>query len=222
MKRLFAIAFLLMLAGCAGTTTYLDGNMMSGTHVYLMRGMGPSVWSYGVDEIGQAAAKIPGVTGVAVYDYTQDQEIVDEIAVEPPSVRVVVGGYSCGANTTTVVGAAVKRLIQMIAVIQASVWCGGTYLTPNVLKVQETYNPNFAETFGLGAYQLQPGPGFNPANETFIVRPDCHPCADTDPDAQNDVLDAIREATSEPLSVRFGAALRATPKVIVRYHGQRR
>lgn len=225
MKKLYyaiaAIVAVLGLVGCAGMTPYLNGSATSGTHVYLMRGMGPSVWSYGVDQIGAAAAKIPGVTKVAVYDYTQDQTIVDQIAADPPAVRVMVGGYSCGANTTTVVGAAVKRLIQMIAVIQASVWCGGTYLTPNVLKVQETYNPNFAETFGLGAYQLQPGPGFNPANLTLIDRPDCHPCADTDPDAQNDVLDAIREATVMPLSARFGAALGAKPKMLVRYHNQR-
>lgn len=226
LKRHIAVtAVALALFGCAGTTTYLQTvNATAGVFVRLMRGMGPSAWSYGVDDIGQRAAKIPNVAYVSVSDYTQDQQIADAVDADPPGAVEIVGGYSCGANASTVIGTAVKRNLYIV-VIQPSDWCGGTYLTPNVLRAQETYNPMFAETAGLGAYQLQPGPGFPASRLTLVDRPDCHLCADTDPDAQNDVLDFISSVASPAAGHRMAAALGPRPKAgavtITRRAGQR-
>lgn len=226
MKRaLFGIVFAVFLSGCAGTVVIPvpHPSASSGTHVWEMRGMGPGIWSEGMNEIGAQEAQIPGVTQVTLFDYSQTQAIADAINADPPNVREVIEGYSCGANASPVVGAGVTRHVDAIAVIQASEWCGGTYLTPNVGYVQETYNPYFIETFGLGAYQLQPGPNFNPNNVTYIVRPDCHPCADVDPDAQADLVAATRRVAGNSLGAVMHLKRRVpgATNVLVRYHGQK-
>ena len=232
--RLAVLFSLSLLVGCAtgsgggtssyGVTYYLNGSSTTGTHVYLERGLGGYALGPGVDEIGQLAAKIPGVTRVVVTEYTQGQDIADLANQDPSSVAVVIGGSSCGANGAPGTAAAVARTVQMLPVIQASLWCGNFPIPKQVHKAQETYNPTCAQTAGLGCKLLEPGPGFNPANFTVIDRPDCHPCADTDPDAQNDMLDAIRSVTNKGASIRYGAVVK--PKLsgiqhITRYHGQR-
>lgn len=190
-----------------------------------MRGLGGAALSPGVDQIAALVAKLPGVTQVQVYEYTQAAQIAAEVSAEPSTVKEVIGGYSCGANASPVAAAAASpRVIAMVAVIQASRWCGGTPLTPNVLKAQETYNPNCADTFGLGCKELDVGPGFDPANLTIIVRPDCHPCADVNPDAQNDIVLAVRSVTNASAAKKFAAVRgRRVPGAvnrIIRYRGQ--
>ena len=210
------IAVALSLAGCAGQRTYLNTSSTSGLHVRLEGGLGPSAWSVGMDDFGQQAAKLPGVTRVDVYDWYQSQTVIGDINAEPPTVRQFVGGYSCGANNTPNVIANLK-VHASAAVIQASDWCGQTTLGSNVDAFQETYNTNFIETFGLGAYQIPAGAGFA-GTATYINRPDAHLSAATDPDAQADVLIAIKRATLA--SSRLHGRRSPVISRIVRYHGQ--
>lgn len=207
-----------------GVTTYLNTSATTGTHVYLERGLGGYALGPGVDEIGQLATKIPGVTRVVVTEYTQGQAIANFANADPTSVHVVIGGYSCGANSAPGTAAAVARPVDMLPVIQASLWCGDYPITKNVRRAQETYNPTCIQTAGLGCKLLSLGPGFDPANFTVIDRPNCHPCADTDPDAQNDVLDAIRSVTNPMAMTRYRAVLglkQHEVRHITRYHGER-
>ena len=208
MGVIFAMLFF-ALCGCADMVSSFrttPASAVVGTHVRLMRGLGGAALSPGVDQIGAMAAKINGVTLVKVYDYTDTQQIADEVNAEPSSIKEVIGGYSCGANASPVAASGVRRTINMVAVIQASVWCGGVPLGKNVLAAQETYNPNCAQTAGLGCKLLDLGPGFNPSHFTVIDRPDCHPCADVDPNAQADIIAAIRSVTSPLASAKFSAA----------------
>lgn len=234
MSRYWLLASLL-LAACAttaqvggqspfGVTTYLNSNAAAGTHVYLERGLGGYALGPGVDEIGVLATKVPGVTRVVVTEYTQGQAIADLANRDPLVVRIVIGGYSCGANGAPGTAAAVARPVDMLPVIQASLWCGDYPISRNVRKAQETYNPDCFQTAGLGCKLLSLGAGFDPANFTVIDRPDCHPCADTDPNAQNDMIDAIRSVTNSAASAKYGAVL--GPKLheirrVTRYNGQR-
>ena len=231
LRRLILTSFL--LSACAttpsgpspyGVTTYLDVSATTGTHVYLERGLGGYALGPGVDEIGQLAMKIPGVTRVVVAEYTQGQNIADLANADPPTVRVVVGGYSCGANGAPGTAAAIARSVDMLPVIQASLWCGNYPITRNVLKAQETYNPQCVQTAGLGCMLLTTGPGFNPSNFTVIDRPDCHPCADTDPDAQNDMVLAIKSVTSiaasHKMAIAFGRHVPGAINHVTRYHNQ--
>lgn len=223
MKRLLVLPLFLCLASCAGVTTYVDTAPDTGTHVRLLRTMGGELASPGIDEIAAQEAKLPGVTLVKVYEYTQTQQVADEISAEPASVREVIEGGSCGANASPVAAAGTRHVIAMVAVIQASEWCGGlTPLGANVLAAQETYNPDCADTLGLGCAIMTTGPGFPPSRFTVIVRPDCHPCAFVNPDAQADMVDAVRSVTTA--SGRLALRVGKTPgriNFIVRHHGER-
>lgn len=222
----FGILFIaLFLAACAtssGTVPVTDPSATSGTHVRLMYGMGGEALSPGIDTIGAKAAQIPGVTMVKLYDFTATQQIADEVNAEPLTVKEVIVGYSCGANAAPVVGAGITRSVDAIAVIQASIWCVGTAISANVKFAQETYNPVCWQTIGLGCKLLDLGPGFNPNNFLVIDRPDCHPCADTDPNAQADVLSAITRVASGA-SMKLKETLRVPGAInhITRYNGQK-
>ena len=226
-----ALTTLMLLGACSMMPTAyptVSSPPPSGTHVRLMRGLGGAALSPGVDQIAASAAKIHGVTLVKVYEYTQTQQIADEINAEGLDIKEVIGGYSCGANASPVVASGVSRSIDMLTVIQASEWCGGVPIPKNVKRAQETYNPDCAQTAGLGCKELELGPGFNPANFTVIIRPDCHPCADVNPDAQADMLRAISSVANPApttLAHSFLAPSRAPARKhqvnrVVLYHGQ--
>lgn len=186
---------------------------------------GESLDNGGMDQIAAKVANIPGVTKVTMYQYYATGAAAGAISADPPSVKEAVIGFSCGANASPVVAAGTRHRVDVVAVIQVSEWCGGTPLTANVARAQETYNPNCLDTGGLGCGRLVPGAGFDPANLTFIERPDCHTCSDHDPDAQQDIVQAVAAVASSSAKTRLRAALGlgapAAIRIITRYHGQR-
>jgi len=236
MKHFAAVLLALFLAGCAtsGPTPLSGGGPVSvvsdisdttGTHVAVMLPLGnESLDNGGMDHIAALTAAIPGVTRVQIYDYYQTQAAADAISADPAGVKEIVIGFSCGANASPVVAAGTSHRVNLVAVIQVSEWCGGVDLTGNVLRAQETYNPNCLDTGGLGCGRLVPGPSFNPSNLTFIERPDCHICSDHDPDAVNDIVSAVKTVVNVSSSLRMRAAIgKRIPgaiNIITRYHGQ--
>lgn len=193
----------------------------AGTRVWLMYGWGDNAFgsSRGVDEIAAKARLIPGVTFVHVYNWWQTQQIANEIMASPSSDKIVVGGYSCGANSSTVIAVGLNghRKINTIADIQQSLWCGGYPLYGNVAYGQLTY-AGCLITLGFGCKPLTAGQGFT-GRIKMIRRPDLHPLADTDPDAQADVLGAIAATAGSAKAFRLvkGPAVQE----VTRYHGQR-
>jgi hypothetical protein len=220
--RKLVILIPLLLCGC-GTTVVsypvAHPSATTGEHVRLFNGLGNATTSPGIAQIATRAAQTPGVTQVQVYNYYMTQQAADDANAEPSTVKQFFGGYSCGANATPATGNGVKHPVWE-AVIQASVWCGAYAFGQNVNVFQETYNPSWFETLGFGAYKVPAGPGFT-GTASYINRPDCHPCADTDPDAQNDVLGVIRSVAAQSASARLKAHFKPVIRDVIRYHGQR-
>jgi hypothetical protein len=167
----------------------------AGTRVWLMYGWGDNAFgsSSGIDDIAARARTIPGVTHVTVHNYWDTTTIYNEVMAAPATDRIVLGGYSCGANSATVVARAlwqVGRKAHTIANIQMSKWCGGDALESNVHYGQSTYNADCAQTLGLGCKPLEAAPSFL-GQINNIHRPDSHGAADNDPVTQDDVLKAI-------------------------------
>ena len=167
----------------------------AGTRVWLMYGLGDNAFgsSSGIDEIAARARNIPGVTQVNVRNYWDTQTIYNEVMASPTTDRIVLGGYSCGANSATVVARGLwqsGRKAHTIATIQMSKWCGGDALESNVTYGQGTYNADCSQTWGLGCKPLEPAPSFL-GKIVNINRPDSHGYADNNPAAQDDVLKAI-------------------------------
>ena len=229
MRLTIMIVLFGILGGCVPSSLPVDlvSNISAttGTHVTALLPLGnESLDNGGIDHIAALTSQLPGVTRVAIYDYYQTQAAADAIDADPVSVKEAIIGFSCGANASPVLAAGVNHRVDVIAVIQVSEWCGITPLSGNVLRAQETYNPNCFDTGGLGCGKLVPGPQFNPSNLTFIERPDCHICSDHDPDAINDVVSAVAAVTNSSLSRRLkntlGKRVPGVPNIIVRYHRQ--
>jgi len=185
MSRLFISLIALLLAWPA----------QAGTRVWLMYGWGDNAFgsSSGIDEIAARARTIPGVTHVTVRNYWDTTTIYSEVLASPSTDRIVLGGYSCGANSATVVARALwqaHRTVHTIANIQMSLYCGGDALESNVHYGQSTYNADCRQTLGLGCKPLEPAPSFA-GTINNINRPDSHGYADNDPATQQDVLAAI-------------------------------
>src|SRR6516165_10718965 len=150
----------------------------AGTRVWLMYGWGDNAFgsSSGIDEIAARARTIPGVTHVTVHNYWDTQTIYNEVLAAPASDRIVLGGYSCGANSATVVARAlwqISRHVHTVANIQMSLYCGGDALESNVSYGQSTYNADCHQTWGLGCKPLEPAPSFL-GTINNINRPDSH------------------------------------------------
>jgi hypothetical protein len=143
----------------------LSSQSRAATRVWLMYGWGDNAFgsSRGIDEIAARARTIPGVVHVNVRNYWDTTTIYNEILAAPANDRIVLGGYSCGANSATVVARAlwqVSRKVHTIANIQMSLWCGGDALESNVKYGQSTYNADCRQTLGLGCKPLQGAPSF--------------------------------------------------------------
>ena len=170
------------------------------TRVWGMYGYGDN-WrgtSAGIDEIAEEARTIPNVEFVHVFNYWQTQDVADEIMGSPAETRIVIYGYSCGANAVTVIahGIASQRPIDAVLGLQESLWCGGNEIAPGVIYAQETYG-GCAQTLGLGCKKFVAAPGFT-GQILNINRPERHGTADNDPEYQQDILNAIYEVAAPP------------------------
>jgi hypothetical protein len=198
MKRLaeallaLLVLFLFLLAPAAAQTP---------TQVWGLYGWGDN-WhgtSSGVDEIAEQARTIPGVQFVHVHNYWETQIVYDAILAAPPDVKIAIYGYSCGNNALPVIAKGLngQRMVDTLAGIQMSLWCGGDDVTPNVIFAQTTYG-KCTQTLGLGCKKFRAADGNTTSQILNISRPERHGAADNDPEYQQDVLNAIAETAMVP------------------------
>lgn len=184
MKRTPLIALLLLLSTVP---------TLAATRVWGFYGWGDNFWgtSSGVDVIAQQARRMPHVVSVRVLNYWETQRAADEIMAAPSHDRIVLYGYSCGANSVTTIAYGLNGHRHVtLAGIQPSIWCGGYRITPNVAYAQQTY-AGCIITFGLGCQQWHPATHNHTSYILRIRRPSLHSQADNDPKAQADVLRVI-------------------------------
>jgi hypothetical protein len=180
MRGILVLALLLWAAPAAAATD-----------VWIFYGAGFHFWSSGMDEIARRAVHLRGVGAVhGPYDYRETQRAYDEIMAAPHEHSIVISGYSCGGNAAGAVAQGLARTGRHVhlAVIQPSIWCGNDYMrtTSNVGLAQDTFG-DCLQTLGLGCAQFS-----GDAHRIILInRPDLHLEADTDVNAQRDVLGAI-------------------------------
>ena len=226
MKRLAVItAFFaaLALSACA-TQSYtpppMDGEQAD---VYFKYGLGGVAFGYnlgpGPGTLGdQISAKYGSRVRIAGYYQFQDQ-LYELLNHTPANIKVVIIGNSCGAVTAPFDAAQTKRTVDAVMGIQPSTdGCEGDFsgtnpIPSNVRFALDTYNPNCAETLGLGC-QLYTAT--SKTKLTIVQRPDLHPALSQD--SFNDVLSEMALVMSA--SSKFGARHGVT-ELLVRYHNQR-
>lgn len=138
----------------------MGANQIMETTVYIMYGMGGAAFDPAggertlvklLNDIGIKTAQSP-------YQYSDIQKIVDAIHADK-SDKIIIGGDSLGACNTPYAAQYCGRHVDYIFGFQPSIYGAHVPVTPNVKEAHCIYNPNFIETFGLGAYKWELAPG---------------------------------------------------------------
>ena len=108
---------------------------------------------------------------VATYQHQSWRSLVDDINRQPKGTRILIVGYSLGANNAILVANNTSYVDEIIA-LQPSMLTTQDTLTGKVGKIIEIYNPNRWMTFGgMGSQKLEA------PNIEYIVNNDSHPGA---------------------------------------------
>lgn len=159
--------------------------------VWLFYGLGGSATSPGVDTIANQLRHEEGVVVRGAFAYEAWRQVAAQVRAAPRAAPKVLVGYSCGVGATAWAAAQAGVPVDKIIGIQGSLYCPPNPLTANVRDAVEIYNPNCAETFGLGCAVYRAGPHYK-GHIKLIQRELSHGQADLDPIAQRDVLEAVR------------------------------
>src|SRR5262249_20199954 len=169
------------------------------TLVVLLEGLGGRVTSSGIVSLQEELSAIPNTIVALPLAQHNWRDAVKLIKQQKPETKIVVIGYSLGANNSTYVAQNVKHVDELIA-IQASVWGRATAVGENVDKAIEIYNPKFWRTAGLGAKRLV-GIHFS-----YVTNSDSHFYADNDPEAHKFVFNEVKKLAepTAPARAVFG------------------
>jgi dienelactone hydrolase len=145
---------------------------------------------------------------VATYQHQSWRSLVDDINRQPKGTRILIVGYSLGANNAILVANNVAYVDSIVA-LQPSMLTSNDTLTGTVGKIIEIYNPNPWMTFGgMGSRKLEA------PNIEYFVNNDSHPGAQFNTEFRNIVrnevarlaaLDAVKTAP-----VKMAQSSRAT------------
>jgi hypothetical protein len=154
------------------------------TLVVLLEGLGGRISSPGIVSLQEELSVIPNTRVALPLAQHNWRDAVKLIKQQRPETKIVLIGYSLGANNSTYVAKNVKHVDELIA-IQASVWGPAKALEGNVDKAIEIYNPKFWRTAGLGARRL------GGIHFSYIANRDSHFYADDDPNVHNFVFNEV-------------------------------
>jgi hypothetical protein len=174
------------LAGIAAALMALPRFAYADTLVVLLEGLGGRATSHGIVSLQDELSVIPNTRVPLPLPQHSWRKAVKVIEQQTPETKIVVIGYSLGANNSTYVAKNVKHVDELIA-IQASVWGQAAAVGENVDKAIEIYNPKFWRTAGLGAKRLL-GIHFS-----YITNSDSHFYADDDPDVHKFVFNEVKK-----------------------------
>jgi hypothetical protein len=142
---------------------------------------------------------------VSTYLHQSWPALVEDIERQPPGTRIVVVGYSLGANSSVFVANKAKY-IDVIIALQPSMLSWNPAVTGRVGRMIEVYNPNPLMTFGgMGSKKLI-GP-----NIEYIANNDSHPGAQFSSDFRNLVKSEIARISAEPDVVTAEAPVPVAP-----------
>ena len=163
--------------------------------VVLLEGLGGRVTSGGIVSLQEELSVIPNTRAPLPLAQHNWRDAVKLIQQQKPETKIVVIGYSLGANNSTYVAKNVKHVDELIA-IQASVWGRATAVGENVDKAIEIYNPRFWRTAGLGAKRLV-GLHFS-----YVTNSDSHFYADDDPEVHKFVFNEVKKLAAPTIPAK--------------------
>ena len=130
---------------------------------------------------------------VVTYWHPAWSSLVDDINRQPEGTRILVIGYSLGANNSVLVANNTNYIDSIIA-LQPSIFTSNTPLTGKVGRIVEIYNPNPWMTFGGMGSQKLVGP-----NIEYITNNDSHLRAPYNSEFRDLVKSEIARLATEPV-----------------------
>jgi|GraSoiStandDraft_30_1057271.scaffolds.fasta_scaffold271400_1 hypothetical protein len=176
------VSFIFALCACLALPSFACADSL----VVLLEGLGGRITSSGIVSFQEELSVIPKTRVPLPLAQHNWRDAVKLIQQQKPETKIVVIGYSLGANNSTYVAKNVKHVDELIA-IQASLWGRATAVGENVDKAIEIYNPKFWRTAGLGAKRLR-GIHFS-----YITNNDSHFYADDDLEIHKFVFNEVKK-----------------------------
>jgi len=146
----------------------------------------------GLAELVAELQSMPDVE-VVTYWHPAWSSLVDDINRQPEGTRILVIGYSLGANNSVLVANNTNYIDSIIA-LQPSLFTSNTPLTGKVGRIVEIYNPNPWMTFGGMGSQKLVGP-----NIEYITNNDSHLKAPYNSEFRDLVKSEIARLATEPV-----------------------
>lgn len=129
---------------------------------------------------------------VLTYLHPSWSTLVDDINRQSEGTRILIIGYSLGANNAVLVANNANYIDSVIA-LQPSIFTSNTSLTGKVGRMVEIYNPNPWMTFGGMGSQKLVGP-----NIEYVMNNDSHLGAPFNSEFRNLVKNEIARLSAEP------------------------
>jgi len=130
------VSFIFTLCVCLVLATFAYADSL----VVLLEGLGGRISSPGIVSFQEELSVIPNTKVALPLAQHNWRNAVKLIQQQKPETKIIVIGYSLGANNSTYLAKNVKHVDELIA-IQASVWGRATAVGENVDKAIEIYNP---------------------------------------------------------------------------------
>lgn len=164
-------------------------------HIVIGEGLGLALTNGGLltfaSQIQRAYPKLNLITFGSSVD-----DIIDDLTSLPDTDRIIIGGYSRGANLAPGIAKAIKRPVEYLFQFQPSYWYGyRTEPVPaNVRRAFCVYNPYFFETFGLGFLRSYKAEDNTATVMEVVMAQDSHGGVQYNPAYRTKVLAAIGDA----------------------------
>jgi len=151
--------------------------------VEMLYGLGGETTSPGMAQLATQIKAIPDVTVRGPYDESEWETAVADTKTWTVE-KIVLIGYSMGANNVTYMAQALSH-VDLLCAIQPTLYEDAASIGANVKKAIEFYNINVIETGGLGSRKLT-------GHVTYVTNSDTHPEADIDPSVHARIIQEIK------------------------------
>lgn len=158
-------------------------------------GLGGRVTSGGIVGLQGIIKQAYPTLNVLVYNGARLSPVIQMLKEQVRAVdKLIVGGYSWGADNTSIIANALPRTIDYLFALQPSVYYPTKPLGPNVKEALCVYNPWWFETFGLGFERLRLAEGNHTTIFNLVQTSDSHPSVQYDPKYRTMILAGIGRA----------------------------
>lgn len=143
-----------------------------------------------LETINSIRQKYPQV-GCETYRNGEMNATITRIRSMPMSAKIILLGYSWGADNTSIIASKISRPVEFLYALQPSVYYPTTPLASNVKEAVCVYNPTWIDTMGLGFERLKLAEGNMTTKFSLVATTDSHGSVQYDLKYRQQILDGV-------------------------------